>query len=104
MKPTLQILRRNPRGDSPISCGTGYALPKTDYQFRLNSTADFYGHCQGSPGPSFRGISEDYFKKEARGHFLTEAAVFVLMGITAAVPVIQGARGAANILAAYGLL
>jgi hypothetical protein len=67
------------------------ALPKTDYQFRTNSF-DFSGRCKGEGHPSFRGISDEYFKKEARTHFASEALVFGLIVLTVSVPLFQVAR------------
>ncbi|MFN2476883.1 MAG: hypothetical protein ABR526_11160 [Chthoniobacterales bacterium] len=97
MKPTLLTTETSRRSLPARRNGS----PKTDYQFRPNAMADFAGRCHGNPEPSFRGISRDYFQREARGHFVSEAAIFVLMALTAAVPVIQGARVA---LTAWGLL
>jgi hypothetical protein len=38
----------------------------------------FYGgHCFGTPAPSFRNISRDYFQNEARYSFIGEAVVFI---------------------------
>lgn len=79
-------------------------MPKLHQQFRSNPAADFAGRCHGNPAPSFRRISDDYFKNEAPGHFVSEAVVFGLMIVTAAVPVIQGARGAVHFLRIVGLL
>lgn len=104
MKPTFQFIENGRRTDS---CGCekpARRSPLTDHQFRANSYADFAGRCHGSPAPSFRRISEDYFNNEARGHFRIEAAVFGLMILTAAVPVIQGASGALHFLRVVGLL
>ncbi len=104
MKPTNHLIENNRRRDSHIVRRTGDGRPHTDYQFQPDRNAYFGGRCEGGPAPSFRGISQDYFNKEARGHFISEAAVFVLMLVTAAVPVIQGARGAMHILRVYGIL
>jgi hypothetical protein len=76
-------------------------LPKTDYHFRPNSMADFGGGCHGNPERSFRGVSRDYFRDEARAHFVSEAAIFVLIALTAVVAVVQGVRVG---LSAFGLL
>lgn len=104
MKPTIHSLQSPRRGDTPIARRFSNRLPKTDYQFQPDRSADFADRCHGGSGPSFRGISQEYFNNEARGHFVSEASVFVLMLFTAAVPVIQGARGAMHILRAYGIL
>ncbi len=104
MKPTIHSLQIPRRSNSDVAHRTSSGLPKTDYQFQPDRNADFGDRCHGGPSPSFRGISQDYFNNEARGHFVSEASVFVLMLVTAAVSVIQGARGAMHILRAYGIL
>lgn len=101
MKPTPQfkqiINRRDSAGVRP-----GIAFPKTDFGFKANSLDDFPGRCGGKRFPSFRGISNDYFRKEARNHFASEATVFALIVITAAVPVFQAVRGLIQFV--YGVL
>ncbi len=104
MKPTNYPIETNRHSDCHIARRTSHGLPQTDYQFQPDRRADFGGRCEGGSAPSFRGISQDYFRNEARGHFVSEASVFVLMLVTAAVPVIQGARGAMHILRVYGIL
>lgn len=104
MKPTNYPIQPNRHSDSRVARRTNNGQPKTDYEFQPDRTADFAGRCEGGSGPSFRGISQDYFKNEARGHFVSEASVFVLMLVTAAVPVIQGARGALHMLRVSGIL
>lgn len=103
MKPTLQPFQTNFVRDGRES-RIARGLPKIDRQFRANSISEFNGRCHGSPAPSFRRISEDYFNNEAPGHFVSEAAIFGLMLVTAAVPVIEGARGAVQFLRAIGVL
>ena len=104
MKPTLNLIETNHRAECQTARRKGNGWPQTDYNFKPNSTADFSGRCQGSPAPSFRRISEDYFKHEAPAHFMSEAAVFGVIALTAAVPMVQGIRGAAHFLRALGVL
>ncbi len=89
MKPTFTATE-NSRRDS-VAGVRGNALPKTDYHFRASSF-DFSGRCKGEGYPSFRGISDEYFKKEARTHFASEALVFALIVVTVSVPLFQVAR------------
>jgi hypothetical protein len=103
MKPTFPKIETSHRRDSQPARGGAHGLPQTDYDFRANSI-DFSGRCYGSPAPSFRRISDDYFKNEATGHFVSEAAMFCLMLVTAAVPVIEGVRVATHFLRATGVL
>ncbi len=89
MKPTFEAIEIS-RRDSVAGVRRN-ALPKTDYQFR-GSSFDFSGRCKGEGYPSFRGISDEYFKKEARTHFACEALVFALIVVTVSVPLFQVAR------------
>jgi len=91
MKPTFQTPELRQRRDSFANFRKAPA-PLTDFCFQAGSAGDFYG----SPGkgfPSFRGISKDYFRNEARSHFASEAVFFGLIVVTVAVPVIQAIYG-----------
>jgi len=91
MKPTPQF-NDNYRRDW-IEAGKGAAFPKTDFNFKASSFGDSSDRCGGHGFPSFRGISEDYFKNDVPNHFRSEAAFFGLIVITVAVPVFQAVRG-----------
>ena len=93
MKPTLyNIQHSNPRS----SGRQGFTSLQTDYCFQA-PRADFYGSGSSKPGPSFRGISQDYFSREARGHFVTEASFFAVIVLIAVVPVVKGIIGLAQL-------
>jgi len=62
------------------------------------------GHCANVPAPSFRSISRDYFRNEARYTFASEAALFALITMTAAVAIASGAVAAIDFLRALGYL
>jgi hypothetical protein len=90
MKPTIQSnTRRGPR------------LPKTDYGYQ--AVASMGGRCFGSPRPSFRSISQDYFKNEARQSFATEAALFSVILMTAAVSLISSVAGIVHLVRAFAV-
>jgi hypothetical protein len=89
MKPTFTTAE-NSRRDSVESVRRS-ALPKTDFAFRATSF-DFSGSGGTGGYPSFRGISDEFFKKEARGLFASEAAIFALIVVTVAVPLFEVAR------------
>jgi hypothetical protein len=92
MKPTFQLnTRRGPR------------LPKTDYSYQAPS-ASMDGRCFGSRRPSFRSISQDYFKNEAPHSFVTEAALFSVIVMTAAVSVISSAAGLVHLVRSFAAL
>ena len=101
MKPSLQFIQINRRGEVRPSTRTGASLPKTDYQFQASSF-DFSGVRGGKGKPSFRGISSNYFDSEARSNFAVEAVLFAILVLLAAVPVIQGVRGMAQFV--YAIL
>ncbi|HMJ07196.1 MAG TPA: hypothetical protein VK474_13130 [Chthoniobacterales bacterium] len=101
MKPTFQISDASKRRDSFASSRKRPSSPQTDYHFQPPS-ANFPGRCQGEGGPSFRKISRDYFQNEARAHFASEALIFGVIAITAAVPIFEGIRGLAQFV--YGIL
>ena len=93
MKPTLHFTDRHCRRDS-FEFVRGSLQPKTDCHFQAGRFGDgSFGRGEGKRVPSFRGISDEYFKTEARTYFKWEAAFFGLILVTAAVPVIQGISG-----------
>ena len=92
MKPTIQFnTRRGPR------------LPKTDYAYHASAVASMGGRCFGAPRPSFRSISQDYFKNEARQSFATEAALFSVIVMTAAVSLISSVAGMVHLVRAFAV-
>ena len=92
MKPTIQFnTRRGPR------------LPKTDCAYQASSIASMGGRCFGSPRPSFREISKDYFNYEARESFASEAVLFSLMVMTAAASLIGSAAGMVHLVRAFAV-
>lgn len=92
MKPTLHVTGKNNRRDS-IATGRISSLPMTDYQFQSRSLGHSYGGGDAKRVSSFRGISDEYFRTEARNYFAVEAAFFALIVLIAALPVIEGLRG-----------
>jgi hypothetical protein len=101
MKPTPQINSTDTQRGSFAPRRKGFASPSIDCNFQPTAP-DFSGRCRGQGAPSFRGISRDYFEREARGHFTAEALVFGVIVISAAVPVIECIRGLFQLV--YGVL
>ena len=95
MKPTFQFPETRRRRAA--------GFPKTDYCFRAPIN-DFGGRCRGEGQPSFRRISGNYFNREARSHFVTEAAFFALIVLTAAVPVVKAIGGLFEFVRTVGVL
>lgn len=90
MKPTPQTIETKHRRESVGTTRTGARFPQTDCQYQAPRFDDFSGRGGGGKRlPSFRGISEEYFDKEARGHFATEAGFFGLIVVTVSVPLFQ---------------
>ena len=104
MKPTIQFNKKSRRDSLPRESGKGSALPKTDYSFQAASVANGGGRCFGSCRPSFRAISQDYFKNEARRSFVGEAALFSVIVMTAALPILNSASALVHLVRSFGTL
>jgi hypothetical protein len=89
MKPTFQLTNPRIRRDSFLSGRSGVHSLQTDYAFQSIDLGCFYGGGDGKGYPSFRRISDGYFRAEERQYFKAEAAFFALIIATVAVPVIQ---------------
>ena len=90
MKPTFQS-----------NTGRGPKLPKIDYSYQSASMANVGGRCYGSRRPSFRAISQDYFKNEARQSFASEAFFFGVIVLTAAVPLLNSAYALVHLVRSF---
>lgn len=102
MKPAPQIATITNSRHADVVSRKSFAAPKTDYSYQVGGFGDSSGRCRSDRYHAFRGISEDYFNREARSHFFSEAMMFGLIVVTAAVPVIEGVRGLAQFV--YGIL
>ena len=106
MKTTNQLPNTNKRHDSSgARLSYGRNFPKTDYNYHNASLAG----CGAGRGAtflalSFRDISRDYLNREARNNFLTEAALFAMIVITAALPLLNGAHVVAGLVRSLGVL
>ena len=100
MKPIFISGRSRTRGDRFTR-----HFPVTDCNFQPPSNIDLDGgHCANVPAPSFRNISRDYFRREARYIFASEAALFALIMIVASVAIASGAVAAIDFLRVLGYL
>jgi hypothetical protein len=102
MKPTIQFNEKSRRDFGDRESCKGSALPKTDYSFQAASVANRGGCCFGSRRPSFRAISQDYFKNEARRSFASEAALFSVIVVTAALPILNSASALVHLVRSIG--
>ena len=93
MKPTIQLNE-----------GRGRRLPITDYNYQASPISSRGGHGYGSHRASIRAISHDYFKNEARCSFATEFALFSVIAMAAAVPVINSGIALVHLVRSFGAL
>lgn len=87
MKPTFETIDRSKKRDSFALRGD-QRLPITDCHYQSIALGGFNHACSKT---SFREISSDYFKNEARHDFWAEASFFAAIVLTAAVPLALGA-------------
>ena len=93
MKPTIQFNERN-----------GQRMPKTDCCYQVGSMPSRGGRANGRRCASIRAVSNDYFKNEARSMFVTEAAFFSVIVMTAAVPLIYTATALIHLVRSVAAL
>ena len=101
MKPTNQFNEKSRRDSSDRDSRQGSAQPQTDFSFQEPSMG---GRCFGSPRPSFRSISDNYFKKEARPNFAGEAALFSVILMIATVPILNSVNAVLHLVRSFGML
>ena len=104
MKPTIQFNEKSRRDLSDRKFRQGSLLPKTDYSFQAASMTSGGGRCFGVRRPSFRAISQEYFKNEEPRSFAGEAALFVVIVMTAALPIINSASALTHLVRSFAAL
>ena len=104
MKPTIQFNEKSRRDLSDRQLRQGSPLPKTDYSFQAASVTNGGGHCFETRRPSFRAISREYFKNEEPRSFAGEAAFFVVIVMTAALPIISSASALLHLVRSFAAL
>ena len=98
MKPTSHSIGRNDAAANEIR-STGF--PATDFAYQSVSLDGYRGGCAKVRPQSFRNISNDYFKTEARKSFVTEAALFATMVVISSWPVMLSVRAMVGLIHAY---
>ena len=88
----------------PTSLTAQKRFPLTDYNYQSMTITGYRGGCAKSVAPSFRNISRQYFQKEARHDFVSEAILFAILIITAGVSVVSGAYAILELCRAFGAL
>lgn len=104
MKPTVQFNEKSRRDLSDRESRKGSLLPQTDYSFQASSVTNGGGRCFDARRPSFRAISQGYFKNEEPRSFAGEAALFVVIVVTAALPIINSASALAHLVRSFASL
>lgn len=105
MKPTPQYqvnFRRDGLTSRPTSLSA--SAPKTDRSFHANSIDQLKGHCSPPSLGSFRDISSDYFETEEPRAMLRETAVFAVIVMTVAMPLIHSATAVFHLIKSVGTL
>lgn len=105
MKPTIQFTAAQSREDAVgRRVRPSFRMPKTDFNYQAASSSDMRSCCVGPRRPSFRTISESYFKNEASQDFVGEAVFFGLIAITTALPLINSASALIHLVRSLGTL
>ena len=104
MKPTVQFNEKSRRDFSDRESSKGFVLPKTDYGFQAASVTNGGGRCFGACRPSFRAISQEYFKNEAPRSFASEAALFSVIVLTAALPILNSISALVHLVRSFATL
>jgi hypothetical protein len=97
MKPTLQ--RKNL---SAIERESAANFPLIQSNYHVAAMPNFHGGCARLS--SFRNISSEYFRNEARGEFCLEFIAFAAIVVTAAIPLLSNAHALSDFLRAIGAL
>ena len=101
MKPILKTNRISKRSDIPATVERTF--PVTDSNYQTVVLDGYRGGCAKAEVPSFRSISNSYFKKEARHDFVSEAIFFAFIVITAALPMLNNVQAIADFIRAVGI-
>ncbi len=79
-------------------------FPLIDSNYSVATMPHFRGGCARRELPSFRNISGEYFRNEARGEFQRELIAFAAIIVAAALPLLSNAHALADFLRAIGSL
>jgi hypothetical protein len=90
----------------PISIVVGKSkrFPLIDCNYRPMTLDGYRGRCVRTETPHFQNISGEYFHNEARYDFLVEAICFVVIIITAAVPMVGATNAVVELCRAFAQL
>ena len=100
MKPTVKqnsVNKRALRNDAT-------RFPQIECNYHAVALPGYRGGCLQPRFSSFRNISGEYFRTEARNEFRAEAAAFVAIIVTAVIPILNNMHALADFLRAVGSL
>jgi hypothetical protein len=100
MKPTVEQNNLSRRGDGAQR--NGATFPFVDSNYHVVTLPNYRGGCLRAKSLSFRNISGEYFRHEARNEFCVEALAFLAMVVTAAVPILNNMHALADFLRVTG--
>ena len=100
MKPTVEQNNFSKRGDGAQK--NGATFPLVDSNYHAVALPNYRGGCLHAKSLSFRTISGEYFRHEARTEFCLEALAFFAMVITAAIPILNNMHALADFLRVIG--
>ena len=90
MKPTpLTIPNRGRRDLFDPTERQSRRMPVTDYRYHSVAFGEFSGRYMRNPAQPFWNIADNYLKDEARHDFWSEAALFAVITVTAALPLMN---------------
>jgi hypothetical protein len=87
-----------------LIAGKSNRFPMIDCNYRPMTLDEYPGRCIQTGTPRFRNISSEYFQNEARNDFLKEALCFVVLILTAAVPMVSATNAVAELCRAFAQL
>src|SRR5437660_190050 len=97
MKPRPHSTGRN-RWTGEISA----QFPVVDSALQAIIVDGYRENCANHCPSSFRNISKDYFRNEARHSFISEAALFAAMVVISSWPILLSVRAMTDLVRAYG--
>ncbi|PYL03641.1 MAG: hypothetical protein DME32_03665 [Verrucomicrobia bacterium] len=100
MKPTVEQNNLSKRGDGAQK--NGATFPFVDSNYHAVALPNYRGGCLHAKSLSFRSISGEYFRHEARNEFCVEALAFFAMVVTAAIPILNNMHALADFLRVIG--
>jgi len=96
MKPPVEQKKLSKR----VDVSQKNAFPSIDCNYHTVTLPSYRSGCLRPRFSSFRNISSEYFRHEARNEFRLEAVAFAAIVITAAIPILNNMQALADFLRA----